>query len=250
MRIIWKISKSDIRAVKEIVKKYEKHPMVRDRIRRNLSDSKQTVSLPRFWRGLVGALLTTQQRSGPQSAVSRFINSKPFPLSYKTCAGVRSRSAFFQKTLSQFGGIRRHETITEQLTENISALERGLWAKIGGELSTLCVSTTRERERAVAELLDDNLNGLGPKQARNVLQALGLTRHEIPIDSRITKWLNELPFPIRLDAAGLADRHYYGFVMDGICDLCNASDVYPCIMDAAVFASFDGDGWTSKNVGW
>ena len=250
MKIVWKISQSDTRAIKNIVKKYEDHPMIRDRIKRNLSETKPIVSQSRFWRGLVGALLTTQQRSGPKSAVSSLINMKPFPLSYNVCVRQRTKQAFFQKTLFQFGGIRRHETIADELAENLAMLQNGLWAELNRELRTLCVPATREQERAVAEFLDDNLKGLGPKQARNVLQALGLTRYEIPIDSRITKWLNELPFPVRLGAAGLADRHYYGFVLDGICHLCDASDVYPCIMDAAVFASFDGDGWTPENVGW
>jgi thermostable 8-oxoguanine DNA glycosylase len=133
---------------------------------------------------------------------------------------------------------------------NLSALENGLWATLHSKLKPLYGTATRQQECAVADFLDDNLKGLGPKQARNVLQALGLTRYEIPIDSRITKWLNKLPFPVCLGAAGLADRNYYGFVMDGIFDLCEASNVYPCIMDAAVFASFDGDGWNSDNVDW
>ena len=221
-----------------------------DRIRRNLARKKPSVSKSQFWQAMVAALLTTQQRSGPQSAVSRFINLRPFPLSYNVCLQKGTKSAFFQKTLSQFGGIRRHETISKEMDENLFTLENGLWQQLDRELKSLHGLATRECERAVAGFLNDSLKGLGPKQSRNLLQALGLTCYEIPIDSRITKWLNNLPFPIRLGAAGLADRDYYGFVMDGICNLCDSSDVYPCIMDAAVFASFDEDGWTSENVGW
>ena len=33
--------------------------------------------------------------------------------------------------------------------------------------------------------MSERLAGFGPKQARNLLQGLGLTRYEIPIDSRI-----------------------------------------------------------------
>jgi len=44
-------------------------------------------------------------------------------------------------------------------------------------------------EREACILLQE-LKGIGPKQSRNLRQALGLLRYEIPIDSRIVKWLN------------------------------------------------------------
>jgi hypothetical protein len=46
-------------------------------------------------------------------------------------------------------------------------------------------------ERIVARVLDEQLRGIGPKQSRNLLQELGLTRYEIPLDSRVAGWLNE-----------------------------------------------------------
>lgn len=91
--------------------------------------------------------------------------------------------------------------------------------------------------------------GFGPKQSRNLLQALGLTRFEIPIDSRVTDWLNdEFNFPVRLSATALAGRNYYDFVSAGIQTLCERCRVYPCIFDAAVFALKDGDSWTNENA--
>ena len=104
--------------------------------------------------------------------------------------------------------------------------------------------------KEVADFIDDSFAGFGPKQARNLLQSLGLTRHEIPIDSRITKWLNEFGFPVRLSASALADPNYYCFVMDGFQALCRACEVAPCVLDAAIFASFDGGGWTEENIVW
>jgi hypothetical protein len=77
---------------------------------------------------------------------------------------------------------------------------------------------------------------------------LGLTRHEIPIDSRITKWLNGFGFPVRLSASALADPNYYTFVMDDFQALCQACGVVPCVLDAAIFPSFDGSGWTEENI--
>jgi hypothetical protein len=77
---------------------------------------------------------------------------------------------------------------------------------------------------------------------------LGLTRHEIPIDSRITKWLNDFGFPVHLSANALADTNYYCFVMDGFQALCRTCEVAPCVLDAAIFSSFDDGGWTEENI--
>lgn len=130
----------------------------------------------------------------------------------------------------------------------MATLETHLWPTVLEELNALRTKTSRQAEQAAADFLDENMKGLGPKQARNLLQALGLTRYEIPIDSRVAKWLNEVGFPVQLSAKALADRNYYGFVLDGVQRLCQAANEYPCVLDGAVFASFDGEGWNDKIV--
>jgi hypothetical protein len=70
------------------------------------------------------------------------------------------------------------------------------------------------------------------------------TRYEIPIDSKVTGWLNEFGFPIRLSAQALSDPNYFGFVSDGVQALCKKAGVLPCVLDAAVFSSFDAEPWT------
>jgi hypothetical protein len=72
-----------------------------------------------------------------------------------------------------------------------------------------------------------------------MLQWLGLTQYEIPLDNRVLKWLNTSGFPVRLSAQGLADQAYYCFVLDGVSNLCGQAGVLPCIFDAAVFANFE-----------
>jgi thermostable 8-oxoguanine DNA glycosylase len=85
------------------------------------------------------------------------------------------------------------------------------------------------------------LKGFGPKQSRSLLQELGLTRYEIPIDVRITKWLNDFGFPVTLSGDASSDRNYYRFVSEGIRELCKACRIYPCLLDAAIFSSYDKD---------
>ena len=91
----------------------------------------------------------------------------------------------------------------------------------------------------MAKLLKENLKGIGPKQSRNLLQDLGVTSYETPIDSRIIKWLNNFGFPIPLSSQALQDEHYYNFVSDILFQLCEKANIKPCILDAAVFSSFE-----------
>lgn len=250
MRIIWKPEQTDLKAVKSLLESHKEHPMLEYRRKHNLAKRKALVTIDRFWYALVAALLTTQQRSGPSSPVARFICSKPFPLDYTVVREARSPKALFERTLRNFGGIRRHTVIPQQLSTNLERMWDGGWHSISGELDRLTFRATREDEIEVANFLADTFAGIGPKQARNLLQGIGLTQYEIPIDSRIAKWLNQHGFPFTISATALSDRSYYALVMDGVSQLCAACDISPCLLDAAIFVSYDGEGWNPDNVGW
>ncbi len=250
MELTWKISDKDVTGVRSVVGQYKNTPLVRYRVKVNLAKQKPLISRDRFWRALAGSLLTTQQKSGPTSAVSRFIKARPYPIPYKTCRDEPRLESFLRKTMSQFGGIRFSTKIAAELAANLAKLEAGEWSETLRRVNLLTEPATSEAERDVAEYLDTRLKGLGPKQSRNLLQGLGLTRFEIPIDSRITKWLNRNGFPVHLGAAALGDRNYYHFVSEGVQRLCQAADVAPCVFDAAVFASFDKTSWSEDIAGW
>src|SRR5207253_3836860 len=141
------------------------------------------------WERMTGCLLTTQQRSGPNSPISRFM-SRPFALDYEICLKEVDLAEFARAKMSTFGGIRRSVTIGRQIAENLSFLEGGGWEQVSAHTDALLESSNRDAERRTAEFIDEHLSGFGPKQSRNLLQWLGLSRFEIPIDSRITRWLN------------------------------------------------------------
>jgi hypothetical protein len=250
MKHTWTVEPADIEKVKAFLADHQDDLFVRRRIERNLGAEKPAVEKAGFWQQMVACLLTTQQRAGPTSAVTRFIRTTPFPLAYSTCLEQPNVAAFAKRTLTNFGGLRRTNRLAAEVAANLSALEAGLWQRTLDTLDTLRTEQGVKAEREAADFIADTFHGFGPKQARNLLQSLGLTRHEIPIDSRITKWLNEFGFPVRLSASALADRDYYSFVTDGLQALCRACGVVPCVLDAAVFASFDGDGWTEENIVW
>lgn len=248
MKIVWQVYSNDIIKVKKFVELHRNNPFVQQRIQRNLADKKAIISLDEFWFAMVSCLLTTQQRSGPDTPVSHFILTKPFPLSYALCKSQDVLYDFAHEILTNFGGIRRTNRLSKEIATNFSALQQSLWDRTCYVLEELRANLNAQKERKSAEFIDEHFMGFGPKQSRNLLQTLGLTRFEIPIDSRITKWLNEFGFPVTLSASALSDRNYYNFVSDGIQQLCEQSDVYPCVFDAVIFSSYDGDKWVEKDL--
>lgn len=248
MQIKWIITKNDVAKVKSFYREHEAKCFVQNRIRVIQEAAASPVSKSEFWRALVLCLLTTQQRSGPNSPVGRFVARKPFPLPFKECSTQRNLEKHVFTVLKAHGGLRRDRTIAHEASENFIALETALWPEMRAKLELARTARTVEAEQDAAGFIQDHLKGFGPKQSRNLLQAIGLSRFEIPIDSRITKWLNEFGFPIKLTAAGLANRNYYQFISDGFQQLCAASGIWPCLLDAAIFSSYDGDAWTDENV--
>lgn len=248
LEIEWKIGSDDVARVNALLAKQANNALVKIRKARNLAGVKPPVDRQQFWFQMVGMRLTSVQRSGPHSYVAKFMRTKPFPLTYEAICGESEPEDFIARTLKRAGGIRFGPKIAQQLTANFRRLEDGEWHYALEQCNRLTRPMSQVVEKEVAKYVQGRFQGFGPKQSRNFLQALGLTRHEIPIDSRVSDWLNEFGFPVRLSAAALADSHYYEFVSKGFQALCAASDVYPCVLDAAIFALKDGDGWTEANA--
>ena len=248
MKIIWQVDAEDITKVKEFFDRHKGNAFVKMRIATNLKDGKPPVSKEVFWEVMISCLLTTQQRSGPGSTVTRFISTSPFPLRHEICLEQADLDSFVTEVLSKFGGLRRSTTIGREAKANLAYLENGGWKATTEVLEKVRLHRDPTTERDGARFLDANFKGFGPKQSRNLLQGLGLSRFEVPIDSRITKWLNEFGFPVKLTANGLADQNYFEFVSDGFQQLAEACCIAPCVLDAAIFSSFDDGGWTEENV--
>jgi hypothetical protein len=249
MKLIWQIEDNDIQKIRSFYEANKNNLFVLNRIERNVKKSIPQFSNDVFWEAMVSCLLTTQQRSGPDSAITKFICTKPFPLRYSLCKSSNDLKAFVESVITHFGGIRRAKTIGEEMLININWLENEGWNIINDMVKNLTRNQTIETERRSAKIIMDHLRGFGPKQSRNLLQALGLTKYEIPIDSRITKWLTKFGFPIKLSSNALADENYYNFVQDGFQKMCEACGIIPCVMDAIIFSSFDGE-WPKDKLVW
>jgi hypothetical protein len=85
MKHAWVIEPADVEKLKAFVALHKDSLFVKQRIDRNLRDDTPPVRKEDIWQQMVACLLTTQQRSGPTSAVTRFIRTAPFPLAYEVC---------------------------------------------------------------------------------------------------------------------------------------------------------------------
>lgn len=249
MKLLWQIEDTDIQKAKSFYETQKNNHFVLNRIERNIKKILPEFSKDLFWEAMISCLITTQQRSGPNSTVSRFICTKPFPLNYSKCKTSNDLQKTVEETITEFGGLRRANRIGEEVATNFEWLQNGGWEIIHKIVEDMSTNQRVDTERKSAEIIIENLKGFGPKQSRNLLQSLGLTIFEIPIDSRITKWLTSFGFPIQLSATTLSDKYYYNFVLDGFIKICEACGIFPCAMDAAIFSSFDEE-WPEDKLIW
>lgn len=247
MKIEWIIEPSEVQRVNEFVAEHLDNPFVQRRIKRNLQTPKPPVSRETFWKRHIACLLTSQQRSGPDGSVFRFIAQKEFPLDLTICSECDDVERLCRRTLKAFGGIRMWKIISARAGANLRYLEDdGGWEATFEHLDAVRIESTAETERRAAAFIAEKFDGFGPKQSRNLLQSLGLSQFEVPLDSRVTKWLNEFGFPFKIKASGLADSEYYNLVSAGFQKLAAASGVKPCVLDAAIFASYNDEVWTDE----
>jgi hypothetical protein len=257
MRIEWQISSADVAAVKNVVDLQKDRRFVRYRFDKNVAvEHAPSFDRERFWKAMVGAVLSSRQRSGPHSSLNRFLCCEDFPLTLEVARKKRSQlPAYAEQVLRAAGGLRYTRKRSGLIAENLETLDGGMWREVEGVAGELCEqrASPPDPSRIPAEQraasLASRLKGVGPKQSRNVWQTLGMTRYETPLDSRITKWLNRYLEGIELRAVPLSDESYYCFVMTGIQSLCREADVLPCILDACIF-SLNDEEWPDDALWW
>lgn len=240
IKVKWQFNSKEIEIVKKIIADQKNSCMVKKRYKENLAGDKEPVDRNAFWYEMVGSRMTSQQRSGPGSHVDNFLTKKPFPLNYETVKKENDRQKFMKEKLTDTG-IRFSIRISEDLAENFNRLEGDLWEEVLKQCNSLIkANSSAQDEKKVADYIDKEFKGFGPKQSRNLLQSLGLTRYETPIDSRVMKWLNEeLGFFVPVHSSALDDNKFYDFISQMIQELSKKAEVFPCVLDAAIFSLKD-----------
>jgi len=239
MTFQWIITPDDEQRYRDFISKYEAHPWVQTRLTRNVHRTSIDISASLVWARVVSCLLTTQQKSGRGSRVEQFIQTDEQLLSFAFCRESDSLGIVARDALKQ-AGLRRAERISTEICHAMNVF-KGNWQEFQSALKKLNGQANAEMERNLARWIQEKFVGFGPKQSRNLLQWLGLSQYEIPLDSRMMKVLKQLNFPIPLSAAALSDEAYYCFVLDGLHTILARLGTLPCIFDACAFASFERD---------
>ncbi len=205
MKFEWITDADDEQAYRDFVTRWRRHKLVQERTARYVRRIGVDLSFKTFWRTLASCLLTTQQRSGENSKVEQFRQSNHRLLDWAHCRGARNLAAEAALVLGE-NGLRRGAMVGAELEHAAQFLNDGGWNEVRTQLRSIETRTSKGAERAVARLLQERFKGLGPKQSRNLIQWLGLSRYEVPLDSRMVKALRNLGFPVPLSAQALGDE--------------------------------------------
>ncbi len=243
MNANWTISAEALKGWKRLVEQNKNKPLAAQRLAQNvLRLEPLDLSEENIWRVLVGCNVTTQQRSGPNSAVSKFLQSDSPALDLNRCKGSRNVQVLIEKECAK-ARLRRSTIIGGYLAQTLDNLEnkRG-WEELQTQLASLEKGTTLQTERDIAAYLSSGkFPGLGLKQSRNFLQSIGLSRYEVPLDSRVLKRLREFGANFVPSGSAMVDEAVYLFVQDLVQRIAKELDIYPCELDACIFDSFGGE---------
>jgi hypothetical protein len=256
MQHSWRISKKDIELTQQVCEQQSFHKIFKERERINIKSKKIEISKELLWKNIFTCLLTTQQRSTEESRINQFIKNGYSAISLTNLSNKKNIEKYICEQLKGFGGIRRSTNIPNEASTIYNHLKNTEWELLtivnsfGQNKGDKILRRQRERELCNQIVLDKEFKGLGPKQARNLLQMLGLTIYEIPIDSRVTDWLNDNEiFPFKLNSKGLSDIEFYCFLNDAIILLCEKAGTKPCLFDAAVFSLKEKKDRANKSIG-
>jgi thermostable 8-oxoguanine DNA glycosylase len=238
MKAKWTINESALVPWRRIVEENKHKGVPTERLKKNVNRQGIVLTKNAVWRTLLGCQITSAQRSGPDSLVSKFMKSNSKALVYAECRTQPDLKNFIKKEIKQ---LRFNERISDNLSEIFTYLEDGGWIELLTELKAIEKDTTKEKERKVIEhIAAGNFPGLGPKQARNFIQWLGLSQYVIPLDTRIFKKMKEYGVsPVPKKGEGMSEEPLYRFFEDGMQEIAQRIGVLPCMLDACIFASFD-----------
>jgi thermostable 8-oxoguanine DNA glycosylase len=227
------------------------HEFFQRRLKNLLSGTdKESIDKERFWQELFIAICTSQSKSGLKSGIARMEKMPRFPGRLERLDGAENVEELLREVLPHYK-VRFPNDKAAYLAHNHNLLSRNdeeLWSEISDALELLRFQQSRKTEMRTARLLR-GFKGVGHKQSRNVLQGLGLTKDEIPIDSKVVKWLEEfgfLTFQTKYQEKrflqSLSSKKQYRRLMDDLQTLCKQCELHPCLLDAAIYLYYHCEG--------
>jgi thermostable 8-oxoguanine DNA glycosylase len=238
MELLWKLNDSDIDKVREIVKT-NMNTNVERVINRNIKYIDRLIDKNSILKTMLICLLASETDSYPESKIEQLFTEKQHLLDYQYLFKIRNIEYAFEEVFKKFGITKYVKKVPNYFATNFNHLAETNW-DLEFEINNLIrKELTKDDERKLADIVDRSFKGFGSKEARSFLLALGVTRYEIPIDYKLIRWLEKFNFPIKFTKAALQDILFYHFVSDGIQKLCEASEIFPCLLYASIQASSD-----------
>ncbi|NKB32636.1 MAG: hypothetical protein GKR91_06015 [Pseudomonadales bacterium] len=233
----WSITDFDIEKWRKFVKTVKNTKKVKERIEKNVKRKRIILSKKKIWYVIVGCQITTQQRSDEGSKVDLFLKSKSFVHNFDRYKKTKSKITAVKNELVTYG-IGKNKQISEYLKEIYDLLEGGDWVILIESLKSLKKNTTIRKERETAKYVT-RYKGLGNKQSRNFLQWLGVSKFEIPIDSRVTNKMKKMVCEFVPSPSALQDISTYLFLENSLQIISKKLYIHPCVLDACMFIEND-----------
>lgn len=248
MEISWNISEDESKYVADFIEAHF-NTFVANRISRNVNRQGLLLNCDTFIKAMLVSTLTAHQYCGPFSNIGNFFRLEPFPVTYKNLSNEGWIQDYIHQTLKQYGIIVDINKLPDHFSKNFQQLEDTNWELLQEIEMQLLSNNSKQKEREMADKIDRAFKGFGAVEARLLLQILGLTKYEIPIDAIVINWIkNNIRFPVTLTTIALQETNYYHFVSDAIQMLCEKANVFPCVLEAAIFSSYDHYNWTAENI--
>ena len=243
------VGEKDVQILKKIKHQYIKSKLVLRRKKRNIDIPYRQPTRQKLWHGFVIAILTTQQRLTPDNPVGRACRRLPVFLRLSRMKKMTLED--LRQQMSRHDLTHMLLTVSERLMGIYKYLESGGWDVLEKDILKPLFYFRSKKARwsskaIIAEKLaadrlagNEHLKGVGPKQARNFLQHLGLIRFETPLDSRVLNFLKITSPEAPLSQSLFQDKDYYNFVMIAFQETCRRANLFPCIADRIIFDYMD-----------
>lgn len=246
MRCVLVPEKADVERLKEAFASLRRHDLVRERFEKNVAPMARKPSRSEVWRQLTTALATSGTRSTQGSGMWQLARGHVFPLRlaqvrsvYPKVSGLaaevfRTYHVRFPMRKASFVAANYELLFREGAVRQLDELVGQLWS-LRQSPARQTERACREERRICGEVLQLGLKGIGNKQCRNWLQSVGLLRYEVPLDSRVLKFLKPMMKGIPLEQELLGTEAYYHFIEDAVQALCRQAKILPCVVDALMF---------------
>jgi hypothetical protein len=102
MNINWSITQTDINRIRKVVADND-NAFLKSRYLRNVEKQNIVINKEKIIQTMLMCLLTSQQRSGPNSTVGQFLRFDPFPITNDILLECNNLEQFIRTTLQQNG---------------------------------------------------------------------------------------------------------------------------------------------------